>query len=151
MNEPLAAVPAPPRGTARDALKALLPYLWQFRGRIVFALTLMLVAKLANVGVPLVLQRLVDQLDVPPSLLLLPVSLLIAYGAARLSTTVFTELRQLVFARVMARVSPVHSRLHSRCPRRRSASRRCGSASSRRSCSTSCCARCRSGWRATSA
>ena len=98
-------VPAPARGTARDALRSLLPYLWQFRGRIAFALSLMLVAKLANVGVPLVLQKLVDRLDVQPSLLLLPVGLLIAYGAARLSTTIFTELRQLVFARVMARVS----------------------------------------------
>jgi ATP-binding cassette subfamily B protein len=107
----LADTAAPPaatatmRGTGRDALRALLPYLWQFKARIAFALTLMLVAKLANVGVPLVLQRLVDRLDVQPSLLLLPVGLLLAYGAARLSTTIFTELRQLVFARVMARVS----------------------------------------------
>jgi ATP-binding cassette subfamily B protein len=107
----LADTAAPPaatatmRGTGRDALRALLPYLWQFKARIAFALTLMLVAKLANVGVPLVLQRLVDRLDVQPSLLLMPVALLLAYGAARLSTTIFTELRQLVFARVMARVS----------------------------------------------
>jgi ATP-binding cassette subfamily B protein len=99
------AATATMRGTGRDALRALLPYLWQFKARIAFALTLMLVAKLANVGVPLVLQRLVDRLDVQPSLLLLPVGLLLAYGAARLSTTIFTELRQLVFARVMARVS----------------------------------------------
>jgi ABC-type transport system involved in Fe-S cluster assembly fused permease/ATPase subunit len=98
-------VPAPTRDGARAALSSLLPYLWQFRGRIAFALSLMLLAKLANVGVPLVLQKLVDQLDVRPSLLVLPVGLLLAYGAARLSTTIFTELRQLVFARVMARVS----------------------------------------------
>ena len=98
-------VPAPARGGARDALRSLLPYLWQFRARIAFALSLMLLAKLANVGVPLVLQKLVDRLDVQPSLLLLPVGLLMAYGAARLSTTIFTELRQLVFARVMALVS----------------------------------------------
>jgi len=103
LDPPPAAAPA--RGTARDALRSLLPYLWQFRGRIAFALSLMLLAKLANVGVPLVLQKLVDRLDVQPSLLLLPVGLLMAYGAARLSTTIFTELRQLVFARVMARVS----------------------------------------------
>jgi ABC-type transport system involved in Fe-S cluster assembly fused permease/ATPase subunit len=83
----------------------LLPYLWQFRGRISIALGLMLVAKLANVGVPLVLKRLVDGLNVAPTLLVLPVALLLAYGAARLSTTIFTELRQVVFARVMARVS----------------------------------------------
>ena len=113
MSTPALADPAAPpapatatmRGTGRDALRALLPYLWQFKARIGLALALMLVAKLANVGVPLVLQKLVDRLDVAPSLLLLPVGLLLAYGAARLSTTIFTELRQLVFARVMARVS----------------------------------------------
>jgi ABC-type transport system involved in Fe-S cluster assembly fused permease/ATPase subunit len=93
----------PPSGF--QVVRGLLPYLWQFRLRIAIALGLMLVAKLANVGVPLVLKRLVDDLNVAPSLMLLPVALLLAYGAARLSTTIFTELRQLVFARVMARVS----------------------------------------------
>jgi len=117
MSEPsatLAAVestpliePTPPAPTRSgiSLLRALLPYLWQFRARIALALTLMLAAKLANVGVPLVLKRLVDGLDVAPTLLVLPVALLLAYGAARLSTTIFTEMRQLVFARVMARVS----------------------------------------------
>jgi ATP-binding cassette, subfamily B, heavy metal transporter len=107
LDPPPVAAPAKAtmRGTGRDALRALMPYLWQFKGRIALALGLMLIAKLANVGVPLVLQKLVDRLDVAPSLMLLPVALLMAYGAARLSTTIFTELRQLVFARVMARVS----------------------------------------------
>ncbi len=97
--------PSAPTRSGISLLRALLPYLWQFRGRIALALALMLTAKLANVGVPLVLKRLVDGLDVAPTLLVLPVALLLAYGAARLSTTIFTELRQLVFARVMARVS----------------------------------------------
>ena len=94
----------PPRGDWR-IVGALLPYLWQFRWRIGLALVFMVLAKLANVAVPLVLARLVDGLDVEPSLLVLPVGLLLAYGAARLSTTLFTELRQVVFARVTARVA----------------------------------------------
>jgi ATP-binding cassette, subfamily B, heavy metal transporter len=96
---------APPSPRRFGAVRFLLPYLWQFRGRVLLALLLMLVAKLANVGVPQLLKRLVDELNVAPSLLVLPVALLLAYGAARLATTLFTELRQLVFARVMARVS----------------------------------------------
>ena len=102
---PLEPTPSAPTRSGINLLRALLPYLWQFRARIALALTLMLAAKLANVGVPLVLKRLVDDLDVEPTLLVLPVALLLAYGAARLSTTIFTEMRQLVFARVMARVS----------------------------------------------
>jgi ABC-type transport system involved in Fe-S cluster assembly fused permease/ATPase subunit len=99
---PVTPVPAP---AVPNPVRTLLPYLWQFRGRIAIALGLMLVAKLSNVGVPLLLKRLVDGLNVAPTLMVLPVALLLAYGAARLSTTIFTELRQLVFARVMARVS----------------------------------------------
>jgi ABC-type transport system involved in Fe-S cluster assembly fused permease/ATPase subunit len=100
-----AAAPAsPPRRPG--PIRALLPYLWQFRVRILVALGLMTLAKLANVTVPLILKRLVDGLDVQAAgLMVLPVALLLAYGAARLSTTLFTELRQIVFARVMARVS----------------------------------------------
>ena len=93
-----------PRGDWR-IVRSLLPYLWGYRWRIALALLFMLLAKLANVVVPLVLARLVDGLDVEPSLLVLPVALLLAYGAARLSTTLFTELRQVVFARVTARVA----------------------------------------------
>ena len=99
------AAPTNPSSQTWAVLRSLLPYLWQFRWRIGFALLLMLGAKLAGVTVPMILKRLIDGLDVAPSLLLLPVGLLLAYGAARLSTTLLTELRQLVFARVMARVS----------------------------------------------
>ena len=88
-----------------QVLRALLPYLKPFTGRIALALALVVVAKLSNLAVPLVLKRLVDSLGVEPSLLVLPVALLVAYGASRVSVTLFTELRQVVFARVMARVS----------------------------------------------
>ncbi|HET6603378.1 MAG TPA: ABC transporter ATP-binding protein/permease [Xanthomonadaceae bacterium] len=87
-------------------LRELLPYLWRFRGRIALALALMVAAKLANVSVPLLLKQLVDSLDVQaPLYLVLPVGLLLAYGGARIANTLFGELRQVVFARVTARVA----------------------------------------------
>ena len=85
--------------------RELLPYLRPYLGRISLALLLIVAAKLANLAVPWVLKAIVDQLNVEPSLLVLPVALLLAYGAARISVTMFTELRQVVFARVMARAS----------------------------------------------
>jgi ATP-binding cassette subfamily B protein len=69
------------------------------------ALLLLVAAKLANIGVPVVLKHLVDGLDLKTQLLTIPVLLLFAYGALRLSTSLFQELRQVVFARVLARTS----------------------------------------------
>jgi ATP-binding cassette subfamily B protein len=86
-------------------VRELIPYLRPYIGRIALALLLIVAAKLANLVVPFVLKAIVDQLNVEPSLLVLPVALLLAYGAARISVTLFTELRQVVFARVMARAS----------------------------------------------
>ncbi|MCQ4347512.1 ABC transporter ATP-binding protein/permease [Pseudomonas stutzeri] len=83
----------------------LLPYLRPYLGRIVLALGLVIAAKLLNLSVPLLLRDIVDDLNATPSLQLLPVGLLLAYGAARIGVTLFTELRQVVFARVMARTS----------------------------------------------
>jgi ABC-type transport system involved in Fe-S cluster assembly fused permease/ATPase subunit len=88
-------------GVARE----MLPYLRPYVGRIALALLLILAAKLANLAIPFALKGIVDSLNVEPSLLVLPVALLLAYGAARISVTLFTELRQVVFARVMARAS----------------------------------------------
>ncbi|HEX7030640.1 MAG TPA: ABC transporter ATP-binding protein/permease [Gammaproteobacteria bacterium] len=86
-------------------VRSLLPYLRPYVGRILLALGLILAAKLANLLVPLVLKHIVDGLNVEPSLLALPVALLLAYGAARIGVTTFTVLRQVVFVRVMARAS----------------------------------------------
>ena len=86
-------------------LKDLLPYLRPYVGRITFALLLIVGAKLANLLVPFALKGIVDKLNIEPTLLVLPVALLVAYGAARVSVTLFNELRQVVFARVMARSS----------------------------------------------
>lgn len=99
------AAPTNPSSQTWQVLRTFLPYLWAFRGRIALALLLMLVAKLAGVATPMFLKRIVDGLDVEPSLLMLPVALLLAYGASKIASTLFAELRQLVFARVMARVS----------------------------------------------
>ncbi|WP_151449032.1 ABCB family ABC transporter ATP-binding protein/permease [Lacisediminimonas profundi] len=99
---------APP-GNRNDwqTLRTLLPYLWQYKWRMSLALVFLVSAKLANVGVPLVLKQLVDALTISPShpqaLLVLPLGLLVAYGALRLGTTFFTEMREFVFAKVTQR------------------------------------------------
>jgi ATP-binding cassette subfamily B protein len=86
-----------------QTIRALLPYLWEFKGRVVVALALLLMAKLANVAVPLVLKEIVDALDQPQTLLVLPVLLLLGYGALRLCSTLFGELRDAIFAKVTQR------------------------------------------------
>jgi ATP-binding cassette subfamily B protein len=97
------------RSRASDwkVLGTLLPYLWRFKVRVVLALACLVAAKVGNVGVPLILKGLIDHLTVkpgaPPSVIVLPVALLVAYGALRVMTSVFTELREIVFARVTQR------------------------------------------------
>ena len=81
----------------------LLPYLWRFKVRVIAALACLVIAKVANVGVPLVLKNIVDSLDRTTALLTVPLALLVAYGLLRLSTTLFTELREILFARVTQR------------------------------------------------
>src|SRR5437867_13110000 len=102
------AAPVPrASGTRGDfaVVAELLPYLRPYLGRIILALGLILAAKLVNLLVPFALKKIVDQLNVKPTLLMLPVALLLAYGAGRIGVTLFTELRQVVFARVLARAS----------------------------------------------
>ncbi|MFZ5550079.1 MAG: ABCB family ABC transporter ATP-binding protein/permease [Pseudomonadota bacterium] len=101
-----AAAPAPapePPHSEGATLKRLLPYIWQYRWRVAAALAFLIAAKVANLGVPLLLKELVDSLDLkagdPRTLLVVPAGLLLAYAALRLSTSVFTELRELVFAK----------------------------------------------------
>jgi ABC-type transport system involved in Fe-S cluster assembly fused permease/ATPase subunit len=106
--------PPPLSPTDRSALAArgdwhtvrtLLPYLLAYKGRVALALSCLIAAKVANVGVPLVLKQVVDTLT-PGSqgqMLVLPLALLVAYGVLRLSTTAFTELREFFFAKVTQR------------------------------------------------
>ncbi|SFI79531.1 ABC transporter ATP-binding protein/permease [Nitrosomonas sp. Nm34] len=83
-------------------IRSLLPYLWEFKGRVIAALMLLLLAKLANVSVPLVLKEIIDTLNQP--LITLPLFLLITYGILRFCSTLFGELRDAVFAKVTQRV-----------------------------------------------
>ncbi len=94
-----------PSGHSLRTLKKLWPYVWQFRWRVGIALVFLVGAKLLNVAVPLALKDVVDALDIKPSILVLPVALLLAYGSYRLGASIFQEVRQIVFARVMARTS----------------------------------------------
>lgn len=95
-----------PSGDRKDwaNIRALMPYLWEYRGRVLLALSSLVLAKVANVGVPLVLKALVDQLGTKVDILVaLPVGLLMAYGALRLSSSLFNELRDVLFTRVRYR------------------------------------------------
>ena len=100
---PGGAAPSAPAGGDWKTLSRLLPYLWQYKWRVVIALSLMVGAKLANVSVPLLLKELVDAMNIKPgdaqAVLVVPVALLVGYGALRLLTSAFTELRELVFAK----------------------------------------------------
>jgi len=95
--------PAGKARSDRDTLARLWPYLWAYRVRVVLALAFMVGAKVANVGVPLLLKTLIDRLapnaHSPAALLAVPAGLLLGYGLLRLSTSLFTELRELVFAK----------------------------------------------------
>jgi ATP-binding cassette, subfamily B, heavy metal transporter len=82
-------------------LARLFPYLWHYKWRVIAALAFMVGAKVANVGVPLLLKELVDAMNpsAKDALLVVPVILLFGYGLLRLSTSLFTELRELVFSK----------------------------------------------------
>ncbi len=98
-----------------QTIRTLLPYLWQYRVRVLFALLFLVAAKAANVGVPVLLKGIVDALTPAAGAkagtvaatatvaLAVPVGLVLAYGLLRLSNTLFTELRELTFARVTER------------------------------------------------
>ncbi|OIN94063.1 MAG: metal ABC transporter permease [Comamonadaceae bacterium CG1_02_60_18] len=102
------AMPSEPKTTVLRSdwatLQRLFPYLWQYKWRVIAALVFMVGAKLANVGVPILLKELVDTMNPKAgvgvqALLIVPLGLLVAYGLLRLSTTVFAELRELIFAK----------------------------------------------------
>src|SRR5437867_1553976 len=106
-SSPLPPTSGPDAATRGDweTVRTLLPYLLAYKGRVALAVLCLVAAKVANVGVPLVLKQIVDALTLPPQhqMLALPLALLVAYGALRLSTTAFTELREFLFAKVTQR------------------------------------------------
>jgi len=84
------------------AIRSLLPYIWAFKGRVAIALGLLTLAKLANVGIPLALKGAVDALDPQQQeIIFLPIAMLIAYGLLRLASSLFSELRDALFAKVI--------------------------------------------------
>ncbi|MBS0348383.1 MAG: ABC transporter ATP-binding protein/permease [Proteobacteria bacterium] len=103
-RSPSGPAPLPASGERHDwqTIKKLLPYLWAYKWRMLFALGCLISAKFANVTVPLIFKQLVDGLDISRSqaFIVVPAALLVAYGVLRFSTSLFTELREIVFARV---------------------------------------------------
>jgi ATP-binding cassette, subfamily B, heavy metal transporter len=96
-------LPHKPPTTEWEALRALLPYLWDFRWRVLLAIAFLVTAKLANIGVPLLMKEIVDSLNQQTALLAVPIALLVGYGLLRLSSTLFAELRDIVFVKVTQR------------------------------------------------
>ena len=107
-------VPTPPANTLfKDAgaprsdwqtVRNLLPYVWHYKWRVMLALACLVAAKVANLGVPVLMKKLVDSMDVKAgdaaALLVVPVGLIVAYGVLRLSGSLFTELREILFSKV---------------------------------------------------
>lgn len=96
---------AMPKGQFQDwqVIKNLLPYLITYKARIILTLLCLVVAKMANLGVPIMLKKIVDAMSIntaPQALLVVPVNLIIAYGLLRLSASLFAELRELIFSKV---------------------------------------------------
>ncbi len=83
-----------------SVLRKLFPYLWEYRARVLLALAFLSAAKLANISVPIIMKWIVDGLSGPAAVAAVPVALLAAYGLLRLSSTVFNELRDIVFVKV---------------------------------------------------
>ena len=84
-------------------IRSFLPYLWEFKKRVLLALVLLVMAKLASVAVPLLLKEVVDALDQPQDMLVLPVLFVVGYGVLRLCSTLFGEIRDAIFAKVTQR------------------------------------------------
>jgi len=95
--------PPPPGDPSLRSIGRLFPYLWEFRGRVLLALTLLVGAKLASVAVPLVLKEIIDALDQPRAELVLPLALILGYGLLRFASTTFSDLRDVIFAKVTQR------------------------------------------------
>jgi ATP-binding cassette subfamily B protein len=97
------STPGPIARSDLSVVRRLLPYLWEFRGRVVLAILFLVSAKLANITVPIVMKSIVDGLSGDKALLAVPASLLLAYAVLRLSSTLFNELRDIVFVKVAQR------------------------------------------------
>lgn len=99
-----ASVPAPHQLGDAKAIKTLLPYVLKYPLRVTLAMSCLILAKVSNIGIPIILKHLIDDLSIAPNdpkrYLIFPLSLIIAYGLLRLASSVFTELREFLFAKV---------------------------------------------------
>ena len=93
----------PPVTGDAGVIAKLLPYLWEYRGRVLLAIAFLVTAKFANLAVPLLMKGIVDGLSAPKAVLAVPFALLAAYGLLRMSSTLFNELRDVVFVKVAQR------------------------------------------------
>src|SRR4051812_32936463 len=91
------------RGNEWRVVGLLVPYLLEYKWRVALALACLITAKLANVGVPLIMKEVVDRLDAARAIIAVPVALLAIYGILRFSATMFAELRDVVFVPVTRR------------------------------------------------
>ncbi len=99
------AAPPPLGEPSLRSISSLFPYLWEFRGRVLVAMALLIGAKLASVAVPLVLKEIIDALDKPRPELVLPLTFIIGYGLLRFASTTFSDLRDVIFAKVTQRAT----------------------------------------------
>jgi len=85
-------------------IRDLLPYLLEYRFRVLIALSCLIAAKVTNLGIPIVLKDLIDSLNInvnsPQAVLVVPLGIIVAYGLLRIFASVFTELREALFAKV---------------------------------------------------
>jgi len=99
-----AADSKPSQGSDWKVIRDLLPYLLEYKFRVAIALTCLLAAKVTNLGIPILMKELIDELNIkvgsPQALLVIPAGLILAYGLLRVSASLFTELREFLFARV---------------------------------------------------
>jgi ATP-binding cassette subfamily B protein len=102
-SSPSSPAAAPAEEPTLRSIGRLFPYLWEFRGRVLVALALLIGAKLASVAVPLVLKEIIDALDKPRPELVLPLAFILGYGVLRFASTTFADLRDVIFAKVTQR------------------------------------------------
>ena len=99
-----AAESKPSQGSDWKVIRDLLPYLLEYKFRVAIALTCLVAAKVTNLGIPILMKQLIDELNIkadsPQALLVVPAGLILAYGLLRVSASLFTELRESLFARV---------------------------------------------------
>ncbi len=94
----------PSRSGDWKVIRDLIPYLLEYKFRVAIALACLVAAKVTNLGIPILLKRLIDNLNIradsPQALLVVPAGLILAYGLLRMSASLFAELREFLFARV---------------------------------------------------